>query len=130
VITLPETGHEIEQKLKNYQHCDELENGVFWASENAKKGDVVLLARELAREKGVPFLEVHVNAPIEVCEKRDPKGLYAKARRGEIAQFTGISSPYEAPENPELSLKTAELNVEACVTAVIDTLMPAIRIKG
>ena len=87
-------------------------------------------ARELAREKNVPFLEVHVNAPIEVCEKRDPKGLYAKARRGEIAQFTGISSPYEAPENPELSLKTAELNVEACVTAVIDALMPAIRIKG
>ena len=87
-------------------------------------------ARELAREKGVLFLEIHVNAPIEVCEKRDPKGLYAKARRGEIAQFTGISSPYEAPESPELRLDTANLNVEACVTQVIDALMPAIRLKG
>jgi bifunctional enzyme CysN/CysC len=87
-------------------------------------------ARELAREKGVPFVEVFVNAPIEVCEKRDPKGLYAKARRGEIAQFTGISSPYEAPEGPELVLATADFNVEACVTRVIDTLMPLIRIKG
>jgi bifunctional enzyme CysN/CysC len=87
-------------------------------------------ARELAREKGVPFFEVFVNAPIEVCEKRDPKGLYAKARRGEIAQFTGISSPYEAPESPELRLATADLNVEACVTQVIDILMPAIRLKG
>ncbi len=84
-------------------------------------------ARELAREKGVAFLEVFVDAPLEECEKRDPKGLYAKARKGEIAKFTGISSPYETPEAPELTLKTAEKDLEACVTALIDSLLPLIR---
>jgi bifunctional enzyme CysN/CysC len=83
--------------------------------------------RELAREAGVPFFEVFVDAPLAVCEQRDPKGLYAKARKGEIAQFTGISSPYEAPEKPELRLKTEALSVEAAVTAVIDALLPVIR---
>jgi bifunctional enzyme CysN/CysC len=86
-------------------------------------------ARELAREKDLPFLEVFVDAPLEECEKRDPKGLYAKARRGEIAQFTGISSPYEAPEAPELHLQTAQKGLEACVTELIDQLMPVIRLK-
>ena len=57
-------------------------------------------AREIAREGKLPFLEIFMDAPLELCEKRDPKGLYAKARKGEIAQFTGISSPYEAPEAP------------------------------
>lgn len=84
-------------------------------------------ARELAREKGVPFLEIFVDAPLDECEKRDPKGLYAKARKGEIAKFTGISSPYEAPENAELVLKTAEKSLEACVTELIDQVMPVIR---
>jgi len=77
----------------------------------------------------VPFLEVFVDAPLELCEQRDPKGLYAKARKGEIAQFTGISSPYEAPVAPELTLKTGELTVEASVTLVIDALLPLIRPK-
>lgn len=85
--------------------------------------------RELAREAKVPFLEVFVDAPLELCEQRDPKGLYAKARKGEIAQFTGISSPYEAPVAPELTLKTGELTVEASVTLVIDALLPLIRPK-
>ncbi|MGA3352805.1 MAG: adenylyl-sulfate kinase [Acidimicrobiales bacterium] len=53
---------------------------------------------------GLRFIEVYVSTPLEVCEARDPKGLYAKARRGELASFTGISAPYEAPESPELSL--------------------------
>lgn len=87
-------------------------------------------ARELAREAGVPFVEVFVDAPLGVCEQRDPKGLYAKARRGEIAQFTGLSSPYEAPEAPELVLATDKLSVEASVAKVLDLLMPLIRIKG
>ena len=62
-----------------------------------------------------------------MCEARDPKGLYAKARKGEIAQFTGISSPYEAPESPELTLQTETLKVEECVTAVIDALLPLVQ---
>jgi bifunctional enzyme CysN/CysC len=85
------------------------------------------LVRELAREKQVAFLEVFVDAPLAVCEQRDPKGLYAKARKGEIAQFTGISSPYEAPSAPELTLQTETLKVEACVTAVIDALLPLVQ---
>ena len=68
------------------------------------------------------FIEVHLNTPIEVCEKRDPKGLYSKARRGLIANFTGIDSEYETPESPELSLSTGELSVDECVDAVIEYL--------
>jgi len=60
--------------------------------------------RALHARDGLPFLEVFVDTPIEECERRDPKGLYAKARRGEIGDFTGISAPYEAPGEPELRL--------------------------
>jgi bifunctional enzyme CysN/CysC len=68
--------------------------------------------RRLARDAaGAAFHEVHVAAPIDVCEQRDPKGLYAKARRGEIPEFTGISAPYEAPERAELVVDTAQLSV-------------------
>ena len=86
-------------------------------------------ARALALEHGVPFLEIFVDAPLEVCESRDPKGLYAKARRGEIAAFTGVSSPYEAPAAPDLVLRTDLKGVEACVTEVIDLLMPLVRTR-
>ena len=68
------------------------------------------------------FLEVYVNAPIEICEARDPKGLYAKARAGEIAAFTGISSPYEPPRTAELELHTDRQSVSDCVTAILDAL--------
>jgi adenylylsulfate kinase len=66
------------------------------------------LAREIHREAGLRFVEVFVDTPIDVCETRDPKGLYHKARRGELKGFTGIDDPYEAPLNPELVVKTAE----------------------
>jgi len=59
-------------------------------------------ARELHEAAGLPFVEVFVDTPIEVCEQRDPKGLYAKARAGELTGFTGVDDPYEAPEHPEL----------------------------
>ena len=65
------------------------------------------------------FIEVLVDCPLEECEKRDVKGLYKKARAGEIPEFTGISAPYESPENPELVLKTAESTVEQCVEQVL-----------
>jgi len=64
-------------------------------------------ARELVEEFG-PFVEVHVATPVEECERRDVKGLYAKARAGEIAEFTGVSDPYEEPEAPELRIDTTE----------------------
>ncbi len=65
------------------------------------------------------FIEVYVRAPIEVCEARDPKGLYAKARANQISEFTGISAPYEAPEEPELEIRTDQLSVEACVDRIV-----------
>ena len=80
--------------------------------------------REAARalfEKG-DFVEVYVDAPLEVAEQRDPKGLYKKARNGEIPNFTGIDSPYEVPEQPELHLQTAELTVEQSVQLLMEHL--------
>jgi adenylylsulfate kinase len=68
------------------------------------------------------FIEVYCYCPLEICEQRDVKGLYAKARQGLISDFTGISSPYEAPENPELTLDTSELTLEQCVEKVLSLL--------
>lgn len=68
------------------------------------------------------FIEVHVSTSLEVCAERDPKGLYAKANRGEIANFTGVSAPYEAPENPELRLDTGALSLEESVAQTIACL--------
>jgi len=68
------------------------------------------------------FLEVFVDAPLNVCESRDPKGLYKKARSGEIPEFTGISSPYEQPEQPALQLPTGQLSLDECAASVQDML--------
>lgn len=68
------------------------------------------------------FIETYVNAPLEICEQRDPKGLYAKARAREIKEFTGISAPYEAPERPELELRTDEITVSEAVAKILDYL--------
>lgn len=80
--------------------------------------------REMVRNivKDGEFLEVYVYAPLEVCEKRDPKGLYKKARAGEIKNFTGIDDPYEAPKNPELLINTGENDLEACAKEVMKYL--------
>jgi len=69
------------------------------------------------------FQEIYVKADIETCEKRDPKGLYEQARRGEIDNFTGISAPYEEPENPELVLDTEELSVLECAEKARDIII-------
>jgi len=68
------------------------------------------------------YIEVFVDAPLELCEQRDPKGLYLKARAGKIPDFTGISSPYEIPDNPELHLETGLLRPEQCVTRVLSAI--------
>lgn len=73
------------------------------------------------------FLEVYVSTPIEECEKRDVKGLYAKARRGEIKDFTGISSPFEAPEHPFITIDTSRQPLEKSVEILLDAIMPKIR---
>jgi len=76
--------------------------------------------RDICARDGVPFAEVFINAPIEVCEARDPRGLYKKARSGEITNFTGIGSPYEPPTNPELELRTAEGIPEQTLSVLVD----------
>jgi len=68
------------------------------------------------------FFEIHCQAKLDTCEKRDPKGLYKKARAGEIKQFTGIDAPYEEPKNPEIILDTDAYNVEECAEQVIESL--------
>ncbi|AIQ39579.1 adenylyl-sulfate kinase [Paenibacillus sp. FSL R7-0297] len=78
--------------------------------------------RSYARGELPGFVEVYVDCPLPVCEARDVKGLYAKARSGEIPAFTGISDPYEAPDHPELRLHTAERTPEECVEEMIDWL--------
>ncbi|MBO5506222.1 MAG: adenylyl-sulfate kinase [Bacteroides sp.] len=76
------------------------------------------------------FLEIYVSTPLEECEKRDVKGLYAKARRGEIRNFTGISAPFEAPEHPVLSLDTSRLSLEESVNALLKLVLPAVGKRG
>lgn len=78
------------------------------------------MAREIIAED---YFEVYIDCPLEVCEQRDVKGLYAKARRGEIKDFTGISSPFEAPEGPDLRLRTDQHSIEACHQQLVDKVM-------
>ncbi|THH15484.1 hypothetical protein EW146_g5008 [Bondarzewia mesenterica] len=80
------------------------------------------VAREIHEKAGLAFVEVFVDAPLSTVEQRDPKGLYKKARAGEIKEFTGISAPYEAPENPEIHIKTDECDVKEAVRTIADYL--------
>lgn len=87
--------------------------------------------RQNAREIiGDGFIEIYVNTPLEECEKRDIKGLYQKARKGEIPNFTGVSSPYEAPAHPELIVDTSKQSVEECVEQILELLKPYLDVKG
>jgi adenylylsulfate kinase len=79
-------------------------------------------SRDFIRKLCPDFVEIYVATPLEECERRDVKGLYARARRGEIKDFTGIDDPYEAPEHPELILDTRALSVDQCVAKVLDRL--------
>ncbi|GBC06950.1 hypothetical protein RclHR1_07160008 [Rhizophagus clarus] len=79
-------------------------------------------ARKLHEEGGIPFVEVFVDAPLEVVEQRDPKGLYKKAKAGEIKEFTGISSPYEPPTSPEVHIKTDKTTIEESVKILVNYL--------
>lgn len=78
--------------------------------------------RKLHEDAGLPFLEIFVDCPIEEAEKRDPKGLYKKARAGQIKGFTGIDDPYETPVNPECTLRTDQLSIEQAVAKLLDLL--------
>jgi len=83
------------------------------------------IAKEIIGKEN--FIEVYINASVETCESRDVKGLYQKARKGEITDFTGISAPFEAPENPEIEINTAKLSIDESVQKVLDYILPIIK---
>ena len=120
-------GFSPEDRTENIRRITEVAN-LF-----ADSGSIVLTAfispyredRDKAREiiSTEDFIEVFVSADLSVCESRDPKGLYKKARAGEIKGFTGIDAPYEAPLNPELIVETDKNDIEACAQIVVDYLV-------
>jgi len=79
-------------------------------------------ARTIHQDSGLTFIEIFIDTPVEICEERDPKGLYQKARRGEIKGFTGVDDPYEPPVNPELVLKTEDKSPEQIVDSIFEYL--------
>ena len=86
--------------------------------------------RQLIRNLlGNEFFEIFVNTPLEVCEQRDVKGLYQKARRGEISNFTGISSPYEVPQNPNLKIDTVNQSIEQSVNIILGVILPKLSLS-
>lgn len=84
------------------------------------------MAKEIIGDK---YCEVFINCPIEVCEQRDVKGLYAKARKGEIKNFTGIDSPFETPESPDIELNTAEKSAEENLNELLENILPKVKIQ-
>jgi len=84
-------------------------------------------AREIALESNAEFIEVFIDAPLEVCETRDPKNLYKKARAGEIREFTGIDAPYEAPEDAEIVVRTDRQSVDESVAMILEQLLPRLK---
>ncbi len=119
-------GFSIEDRDENLRRVGET------AKLFLEAGTIVLAAfiSPLKRERAMirtlmphgDFLEIHCGAPVEVCEQRDPKGLYRKARSGEIKEFTGVSSPYEVPLKPDLAINTGEVSLDVSVQQVIQML--------
>jgi adenylylsulfate kinase len=120
----PHTGFTREEREEHLKRTG------YMASRLAAHGVTVIASfvspyrasREFIRRLCPGFVEIYVATPLEECERRDVKGLYARARRGEIRNFTGIDDPYEVPEHPELTLDTRALSVEQCVGRVLDRL--------
>jgi bifunctional enzyme CysN/CysC len=87
-------------------------------------------ARAIALQAGAEFVEIFVDAPLSVCEQRDPKGLYRKARAGKLKGFTGVDAPYEAPEDPEIVVRTDEQTAAECVAEILTGLLPRLRLSN
>ena len=134
--TLSEAVYEkLKKKGLKVEHLDGERNRHirrvgFLASKLEKNGVYVIASfispyqetREFVRNLCDNFIEVHVSTPLETCEKRDAKGLYAKARKGEIKQFTGIDDPYEEPIKPEIRVDTTDISVEQAVNEVLKAI--------
>jgi adenylyl-sulfate kinase len=87
-------------------------------------------ARSIALQAGAEFVEIFVDAPLAVCEERDPKGLYQKARAGQLKGFTGIDAPYEPPEDPEIAVRTDQQTSAESVDKILAELLPRLRLQG
>jgi bifunctional enzyme CysN/CysC len=87
-------------------------------------------ARAIALQAGAEFVEIFVDAPLEVCEQRDPKGLYQKARSGKLKGFTGIDAPYEPPDDPEIVVRTDEQEAAQCVDQILNALLSRLRLAN
>jgi adenylylsulfate kinase len=118
----PNTGFTREEREEHLRRTG------YMASRLAAHGVTVVASfvspyresRDFIRTHCPGFVEIYVSTPLEECERRDVKGLYARARKGEIRNFTGIDDPYEAPEHPELTLDTRALTVDQCVARVLE----------
>ncbi|MEG1648546.1 MAG: adenylyl-sulfate kinase [Rikenellaceae bacterium] len=123
-----------EDRLENIRRIAEVsklfvDSGVITIAAFISPTDAIRdMAKKIIGEEN--FMEVFVSTPIEVCEQRDIKGLYEKARRGEIKEFTGISSPFDAPQNPTLSIDTSKLKLEESVAMLLKIVLPRITISN
>ncbi len=120
----PKTGFSREERIQHIERVGHLSSILV-------KNNITVVAsfispyresRQFVRRISTNFIEIYINTSLEVCEKRDPKGLYAKARKGEIKQFTGIDDPYEEPENPSLVIDTVNKNVDENVKIIMEFL--------
>jgi|ERR1035438_6771967 adenylylsulfate kinase len=112
----------IAEVSKLFIHCGIITIDCFISPTN----EIRALARDIIGKDD--FIEVYMNASIETCEFRDSKGLYAKARKGEIKDFTGIGSPFEPPEHPDLELNSSELTVEMTLVKALQFILPKIQL--
>ena len=124
-------GFSVEDRVENVRRAAEVSK-LF-----AKNGTVTICSlisptegiRSMAKEIiGELYCEVFVHCPLEVCEQRDVKGLYAKARRGEIKNFTGIDSPFEAPQKPTIQINTHELSLDDSLEQLLENILPKIQL--
>lgn len=125
-------GFSIEDRQENIRRISEiaklyLHTGVITlASFISPTRAIRQLAKDIIGEED--FVEIYINAPLAVCEKRDVKGLYQKARKGEIKGFTGIDSPYEAPLGATIEIKTDEQTIEESVQSIYNSILPLIKL--
>ncbi|MBT2970204.1 MAG: adenylyl-sulfate kinase [gamma proteobacterium symbiont of Ctena orbiculata] len=119
-------GFSTEDRSENIRRIGEMSKLFVDAGVIALTAFISPIREDRERARGLfphgDFIEVYVNCPLEVCETRDVKGLYKKARAGEIPNFTGISAPYEPPNKPEITIETQDRTVEECVDELIGTL--------
>ena len=124
-------GFSAEDRVENIRRIAEIgklfvDTGIITiAAFISPSNDLRELASEIIGKDN--FMEIYVSTPIEECERRDVKGLYAKARKGEIKNFTGISAPFEVPEHPDLAIDTAKLSVEESVNELLELILPKVQ---